>query len=134
MPDLIITHSENDYHADHRSLSLITKAAISHYIPILYCDTLMGVNFEPNYYFDITEHIERKKEAVLKHHSQQPDRFVDLFQLMNAYRAAQCNAPKGQYAEAYRFTSSFPFSDIRAILPASIKLRPFHIENHYGFL
>ena len=27
MPDLIITHSENDYHADHKSLSLITKGA-----------------------------------------------------------------------------------------------------------
>ena len=134
MPDLIITHSENDYHADHRSLSLLTKAAVSHYIPILYCDTLMGVNFQPNYYFDITEHIERKKEAVLKHHSQKPDRFVDLFQLMNSYRAAQCNAPKGQYAEAYSFTSSFPFSDIREILPASIKIRPFHIENQHGFL
>ena len=36
MPDLIITHSENDYHADHKSLSLITKGAVSHYIPILY--------------------------------------------------------------------------------------------------
>ena len=34
MPDLIITHSENDYHADHRSLSFITKSAVSHYIPI----------------------------------------------------------------------------------------------------
>ena len=134
MPDLIITHSENDYHADHRSLSLLTKAAVSHYIPILCCDTLMGVNFQPDYYFDITEHIEKKKEAVLKHHSQKPDRFVDLFQLMNSYRAAQCNAPKGQYAEAYSFTSSFPFSDIREILPASIKLRPFHIENQHGFL
>ena len=27
MPDLIITHAENDYHADHKSLSLITKEA-----------------------------------------------------------------------------------------------------------
>ena len=60
MPDLIITHSENDYHADHRSLSLITKGAVSHYIPILYCDTLMGVNFSPNYYVDITDHYELK--------------------------------------------------------------------------
>ena len=63
MPDLIITHSENDYHADHRSLSLLTKAAVSHYIPILCCDTLMGVYFQPNYYFDITEHIEKKRSS-----------------------------------------------------------------------
>ena len=39
MPDLIITHSQNDYHVDHRSLSLLTSSAVSHYIPILYCDT-----------------------------------------------------------------------------------------------
>ena len=134
MPDLIITHSENDYHADHKSLSLITKGAVSHYIPILYCDTLMGINFHPNYYVDITNYQESKKEAVLKHKTQKPDRFVDLFELMNSYRAAQCNAPKGNYAEAYSFIPSFPFSDIREILPAPLKLRPFHIENQHGFL
>ncbi|MDB2478797.1 PIG-L family deacetylase [Alphaproteobacteria bacterium] len=134
MPDLIITHSENDYHADHMSLSLITKQAVSHYIPILYCDTLMGINFNPTYYFDITNYHESKKEAVLKHKTQKPNRFVDLFELMNSYRAAQCNAPKGIYAEAYSFIPSFPFSDIREILPAPLKLRPFYIENQHGFL
>ena len=134
MPDLIITHSENDYHADHKSLSLITKGAVSHYIPILYCDTLMGINFNPTYYVDITSYHELKKEAVLKHKTQKPHRFVDLIELMNSYRAAQCNAPKGNYAEAYSFVPSFPFSDIREILPAPIKLRPFHIENQHGFL
>ena len=134
MPDLIITHSENDYHADHRSLSLITKGAVSHYIPILYCDTLMGVNFNPNYYVDITDHYELKKEAVLKHKTQSPQRFIDLFELMNSYRAAQCNSPKGRYAEAYNFVPSFPFSDIRELLPSPLKLRPFHIDNKLGFL
>ena len=134
MPDLIITHSENDYHADHRSLSLVIKGAVSHYIPILYCDTLMGVNFNPNYYVDITNYHELKKDAVLKHKTQNPHRFVHLFELMNSYRAAQCNAPKGKYAEAYSFIPSFPFSDIREVLPAPIKLRSFHIENQPGFL
>ena len=134
MPDLIITHSQHDYHADHRSLSSLTISAVSHYIPILYCDTLMGVNFQPNYYIDITDHFKMKKEAVLKHNSQYPKRFVDLFKLMNTYRAAQCNAPKGKYAEAYSFTSSFPFSDIRDLLPPSLKLRPFHINSQNGFL
>ena len=134
MPDLIITHSQNDYHSDHRSLSLLTSSAVSHYIPILYCDTLMGVNFNPNFYFDITEYYSLKKDAILKHKTQKPQRFVDLFKLMNSYRAAQCNAPKGKYAEAYAFEPSFPFSDIRDILPSSLKLRPFHIDNKNGFL
>ena len=65
MPDLIITHSENDYHADHKSLSLITKGAVSHYIPILFCDTLMGINFHPNYYVDITNYHKSKKRLFL---------------------------------------------------------------------
>ena len=134
MPDLIITHAQNDYHSDHRSLSLITSSVVSHYIPLLYCDTLMGINFNPNFYIDITEHFLLKKEAILKHKTQKPQRFVDLFELMNSYRAAQCNAPKGKYAEAYAFEPSFPFSDIRDILPSPFKLIPFHIENQNGFL
>ena len=134
MPDLIITHAQTDYHADHRSLSLLTKSVVSHYIPILHCDTLMGINFIPNYYIDITDYYESKKEAILRHVSQNPQRFVDLFELMNTYRAAQCNAPKGHYAEAYSFIPSFPFSDIKDVLPSSFKLRPFHIQNKNGFL
>ena len=134
MPDLIVTHSENDYHADHRCLSLLTSSIVSHYIPIIYCDTLMGINFQPNYYVDVTDYFEMKKEGILKHRSQDPERFVDLFKLMNSYRAGQCNSPKGSYVEAYSFTPSFPFSDIRNILPPPPKLRPFHIENQHGFL
>ena len=53
---------------------------------------------------------------------------------MNSYRAAQCNAPIGQYAEAYKFEKSFPFSDISKLLPNSLEIRPFHIENINGFL
>jgi len=134
MPDLIITHSQNDYHSDHRSLSMLTSSVVSHYIPILYCDTMMGVNFSPTFYFDITDYYSLKEEAILKHKTQKPQRFVDLFKLMNSYRAAQCNAPKGKYAEAYAFEPSFPYADIRDILPSPLKLRPFHIENQNGFL
>ena len=134
MPDLIITHSKHDYHADHRALSQLTINAVSHYIPIIFCDTLMGVNFQPNYYIDISDYFEKKKEAILKHNSQNPQRFVDLSKLMNSYRAAQCNAPQGKYAEAYSFSPSFPFTDIREILPPSLKVRPFYIDDQNGFL
>ena len=94
----------------------------------------MGINFKPNFYVDITEHFLLKKEAILKHETQKPQRFIDLAKLMNSYRAAQCNAAKGKYAEAYSFEPSFPFTDIRHILPSPLKLRPFDIENHHGFL
>jgi LmbE family N-acetylglucosaminyl deacetylase len=94
----------------------------------------MGVNFQPNYYFDITDHFEKKKKAILRHISQNPQRFVDLSKLMNSYRAAQCNAPQGKYAEAYSFSPSFPFTDIRELLPPSLKVRSFHIDNQNGFL
>ena len=66
MPDLIITHSQNDYHSDHKSLSFITSSVVSHYIPILYCDTLMGINFNPNFYVDITELFFVKKRSNSK--------------------------------------------------------------------
>ena len=134
MPDLIITHSKNDYHSDHKSLSFITSSVVSHYIPLIYCDTLMGINFNPDFYIDITEHFLLKKKAILKHETQKPQRFIDLAKLMNSYRAAQCNAAKGKYAEAYSFEPSFPFTDIRHILPSPLKLIPFDIENHHGFL
>ena len=134
MPDLLITHSPADYHADHKALSMLTTNSVSHYIPILYCDTLMGINFQPNYYIDISDHFNQKKEAILEHSSQHPERFVDLSVLMNTYRSAQCNAPKGMYAEAYAFKSSFPFTDIRCILPKTIQLRSFDIKTHHGFL
>ena len=94
----------------------------------------MGINFNPNFYIDITEYFLLKEEAILKHETQKPQRFVDLSRLMNSYRAAQCNAAKGKYAEAYSFEPSFPFTDIRHILPSPLKLRPFHIENQHGFL
>ena len=133
-PDLIVTHYYKDYHSDHINLSKIVKNAAGHYTPILYCDTMMGINFLPNYYVDISKYMIEKIKSISSHVTQKPERFVNLAKLMNAYRSAQCNAPKGSYAEAYSFESSFPFSDIRKILPESPKILPFHIENINGFL
>ena len=133
-PDLIVTHYYKDYHSDHINLSKIVKNVAGHYIPVLYCDTMMGINFNPTYYIDISKYMMDKIKSISCHKSQNPERFVKLIRLMNSYRAAQCNAPEGEYAEAYFFENSFPFSDIKDILPKSFKIRPFHIKSVNGFL
>ena len=37
-PDLVVTHDINDYHSDHQMLSKMVSIAVSHYIPVMYCD------------------------------------------------------------------------------------------------
>ena len=95
---------------------------------------MMGINFLPNYYVDVTKYMNDKINSIASHVTQKPERFINLAKLMNSYRSAQCNLPKGSYVEAYFFEPSFPFSDIRKILPESPKILPFHVENINGFL
>lgn len=126
MPDLILTHAPEDYHPDHRALSEYVKNAAGFQCPILFSDTLMGVNFIPEYYVDITPYFRLKQEAILTHYSQNPKRFLEATKILNRFRSAQCNAPNGHYAEAYRYEKTFPFSDIRDLLPPAPKYQPYY--------
>jgi len=126
MPDLIITHAPEDYHPDHNALSEYIVKATGFHCPILFADTLMGVNFTPEYYIDITKHFKEKEKAILNHESQDPTRFLEATKLLNRFRSAQCNTVSGHYAEAYRLDKRFPFSDIRSILPEPQVINPFY--------
>ena len=128
-PDLIITHGPEDYHPDHRALSAYVNNAASFRCPIIYADTLMGVGFTPEFYVDITPYADEKTAAIMAHESQHPHRFAEAAKIMNRYRAAQCNAPDGHYAEAYRLERRFPFTDIRALLPDAPPYRPFYVPD-----
>jgi LmbE family N-acetylglucosaminyl deacetylase len=128
-PDLIITHGPEDYHPDHRELSVLVNIAAGFRCPILYADTLMGVGFAPEFYVDITPYASAKTKAIMAHKSQNPKRFAEAAKIMNGFRAAQCNAPTGHYAEAYRLERRFPFTDIRAMLPGAPPYRPFNVQN-----
>jgi LmbE family N-acetylglucosaminyl deacetylase len=133
-PDLIITHAPEDYHTDHRALSSWVTELAGFSCPVLYADTLMGVSFVPDYYVDITSWNVDKRAAILAHTSQMPERFADGAALLNRFRAAQCNAPDGHYAEAYRSAARFPFADIRAMIPPPPPYRPYYVPGSEGFL
>jgi LmbE family N-acetylglucosaminyl deacetylase len=123
-PDLIVTHAPNDYHGDHRALSDAVRIASSFQAPVLWVDTMQGAGFVPTHYIETTSHIALKAQAIRAHVSQKPERFVEMSQQLAAFRASQANALPDAYAEAYRFEPSFPFVDIRELLPPAPMVRP----------
>ena len=85
-PDLIITHAPNDtYHSDHGVVSRLVLDASFHasvpkiesdyehhdkVTPIYYMETVVGVDFQPTIYVDISETFMTKLQMVSKHQSQ----------------------------------------------------------------
>ena len=128
-PDLIVTHAPNDYHGDHRALSEAACIAASFTAPVIHADTLGGVGFAPTHYVDISGHFPAKATAIRAHVSQDPERFVVAAAGLNSFRASQCNAPEGAFAEAFRFDPVFPFADIRGLLPPAPPVRRVHNRN-----
>lgn len=133
-PDLILTHAPEDYHPDHRALSKYVLNAANFNCPVLFSDTLMGVNFNPQIYVDITQFFDDKLDAIKCHKSQNPEKFCNATKILNRYRSAQCNAPDNHYAEAYRFEPKFPFTDIRSLLPKAPIYRPYYSVKSDGLL
>lgn len=127
-PDLIVTHALNDYHADHRALSVAVSQAAGFSFPVLFADALNGTGFQPTHYVDVTAHFAAKCEALLCHETQEPSGLVSSATRQAAFRAGECNGGADDRAEAFRFEPRFPFGDIRGLLPPAPKLCPMFVS------
>ena len=120
-PDLIITHSPNDYMSDHLETSkAVTHASFyavcpqfcavggtpaSGVVPVFFMDNLCGVGFLPGEYVDITDTLETKLAMYEKHVSQhtylaqrQNQDFFEVIRTSARYRGFQCGVT---YAEGF---------------------------------
>ena len=76
------------------------------YYPVLFCDNFVGINFNPNYYVDISEFF-TKKIAISSHKSQKLHKYIELLK-SERFRSVQCNDPKITVRHV-KFVPSFPF-------------------------
>jgi LmbE family N-acetylglucosaminyl deacetylase len=127
-PDIIITSDKDlDSHPDHTTTGKIiwdvhvmcavnkieTKTKACSKIPeIFFMDTIVGVNFEPEIYVDITDYWDIKEE-MLKSHNSQAEFLMDLYgmsmiencKLQCAFRGLQSGC---KYAETFRKPKFYP--------------------------
>ena len=135
-PDVIITHSPDDYMPDHVAVSQLVFSAgfncsLPHYktrepatnkIPVVYyMDTLVGIDFLPTEYVDITDTIEKKQQAVNAHESQtkwlKEHDNIDMVEFVTSiarFRGIQSGV---QYAEGFRHMDRWPRNVNKRLLP-----------------
>ena len=138
-PDLVITHSPNDYMSDHNNTSrLVFEASFwagsRHFEgvpggaphcdlrpPLYYMDTVGGIGFVPQEYVDISGVIETKTAMLSRHRSQLEYMkkrdgldFLDCMKTAARYRGYQCGVP---YAEGFIPERVYPSISPRRLLP-----------------
>jgi LmbE family N-acetylglucosaminyl deacetylase len=135
-PDVIITHTPQDYHPDHRAVSQLMFGASfmsglknvsteSPYHPgvqpLVYLDTVNGANFIPTEFVDISDTFETKLKMLGCYESQvnwlRDHDNVDFFQMVevqNKARGYQCGV---EYAEAFGSENVWPRSRPYRLLP-----------------
>jgi LmbE family N-acetylglucosaminyl deacetylase len=137
-PDVIFTHSPNDYHPDHRYVSQLVfdsyfQKGLPHLpdqnhaacrfalAPVYYLDNIGGIEFTPTEYVDVTAVMETKRRMLECHQSQiKPMRelaHADLLEMMEAQSRFRGLAAGCRFAEAFRKLEAFQRGLTRRILP-----------------
>lgn len=137
-PDVIFTHSPNDYHPDHRYTGQLVfdsyfQKGLPH-IPnqkltacrfgkcqLYYMDNLGGIGFSPSEYVDISDVFETKKQMLACHKSQfeamkdmADTNLLEMIEVQARFRgmAAGC-----RYAEGFTRLDAFQRGLTKRILP-----------------
>lgn len=100
-PDLVVTHALNDYHADHRAVARMVGDTAPIGVPVLRCDTMLGLHFTPQFLVDISDVFDAKLAALACHESQTTLALPEAVTIWNRFRGLQSSARRFRHAEAY---------------------------------
>lgn len=121
-PDFVVTHDPKDHHPDHRALSDAVVSACGSNIPVIFADTLRGIDFHPDICVDISEFFEKKRKALDCHNSEAPADMIECAKSLNRFRAFQAGLPATAYAEAYRLSDDRRLKSFFSNLPEAKEL------------
>jgi N-acetylglucosamine malate deacetylase 1 len=127
VPDVVITHSADDYHPDHRELHRLVidavhvaanarrtspKPAIPAHVPIYFMETDASLRFQPTEWVDITSTVEVKQQMAACHASELDDEYLAQVLARSSFRGFQCGVA---HAEGFE-----PF-------PVWLRVRPYRL-------
>lgn len=110
-PDVVFTHWPVDTHRDHCAASLLTYQAwyrSGRKYALVYFEVMSGEQtqqFSPNFYVDVSETWEKKKEACFMHASQGPAEMYTYHEEMERFRGLEHGCKR---AEAFVVHSQGP--------------------------
>jgi LmbE family N-acetylglucosaminyl deacetylase len=105
-PEVVLTHSVNDFHQDHRQTAWLTLAALRNVPKILgYESPRVNSLFAPNYFVDISDTVKNKWNALKCHLSQCEKRYLTYESMINlaSFRGSQAGISAAEAFEVIRF-------------------------------
>jgi LmbE family N-acetylglucosaminyl deacetylase len=106
-PDIILTHSVNDMHQDHRTVGFLAMAAFRNVPKILAFETprVRPAVFLPNYFVNITGCVNKKAEALHCHVSQKGKRYLAYESTVNlaSFRGSQVGVDAAEAFEIVKY-------------------------------
>ncbi|MGQ0842309.1 PIG-L deacetylase family protein [Actinokineospora sp.] len=105
-PDIVLTHSGNDQHQDHRAVHLATlRAARRHSSILCYESPSATPEFRPSMFVDVEEHLGVKVAAVAAHRDQRGKPYMGAEQVQGLamFRGAQAKVRHAEGYEPVRF-------------------------------
>jgi LmbE family N-acetylglucosaminyl deacetylase len=113
-PDIVLTHSANDQHQDHRAVHLATlRAARRHPAILCYESPSVTAGFQPSVFVDIENHLDAKVRAVATHRDQRSKPYVSAEQIrgLATFRGSQARVRHAEGFEAVRMPAML-FGDV----------------------